>query len=248
MTQERSPLWRNMVNMAQAIGLNLVVTVTRPQAEAAFQRRQGAGIIPPEKHLARYRTIILLGAGGPKFWETFQTSPEMTDGHPNPLDRFADQQVTALATVLQRLDKTITTAFPFHHIRQVIPFQALIEHTPLAGTSPIGIAIHPEYGPWFAWRGIILSEQDWPEKPALGDPPCLDCPAPCLQACPVGAARLQGLEWEVCLSERRQESPCRHGCAARANCRVGVEHRYGEEQTTYHAAASRREIMKLSPI
>ena len=247
--------WEIFLGEAAAVGLNLCYVVRRPPIDAAFHKRienqkhSPGRFIPPESHLPEYKSAILLGSGGREFWEAFQAAPEATDGRPDPLDRFAVRQVEGLGDKLRGQDPHLVTAYPFHHTRQIIPFLALIEHTGLSGPSPFGVSVHPQYGPWFAWRGLVLSQIDWPDTPMPTDNPCLSCAQdrapPCLAACPAEAAQITGLVWEKCLTMRKQDTPCQRACAARAACVIAPEHQYGPLQTAHHAAASYREIKKM---
>ena len=245
MTHFSSEGWEIFQQAAARLGLNLPVVVSRSTVQPTLDGYSQAGLLLPERYHSTYRTILLLGAGGRGFWEQFQAAPEAHDGLPDPLDRFSVRQVDSLAAIVRSWDPTAVSAFPFRHPQQVIPFQALVSHTGLTRPAPFGVAIHPIYGPWFAWRGLILCELEWPETSGLETSPCHRCSAPCLQACPAAAARPEGLIWERCLQERRRESPCRGTCASRTACIVGTEHQYGSHQTAYHAAASLREIMAM---
>jgi hypothetical protein len=102
------------------------------------------------------------------------------------------------------------------------------------------LQIHPELGPWWAYRALIALAGDSSELvPAtpLGDA-CAGCPAPCVAACPAGAVRLGGFSVADCHARRLTAPACHLSCDARLRCVRGVEHRYTDEQLAFHMAAS----------
>src|SRR5690606_28118393 len=94
--------------------------------------------------------------------------------------------------------------------------------------SPIGLLVHPRYGPWHAFRGALLFDRqfDFP-VPRGGPHPCDECTAkPCLDACPVGAFTPAGFAVVECRQHLADPAgrTCRErGCLARNACPVGAE-------------------------
>ena len=76
-------------------GLNVRLPLTAADFDAA------CAPVPPELRLARCCPArarrVIVGSGGPTFFERFEQSPEAADGWPNPLDRFTARVVGALA-------------------------------------------------------------------------------------------------------------------------------------------------------
>src|SRR6267143_560920 len=59
----------------------------------------------------------------------------------------------------------------------------------LAGPSILGVVVHPEYGPWIAFRAALILDVvlDQPGA-AIGFDPCPTCKArSCITPCPAGA-------------------------------------------------------------
>ena len=129
----------------------------------------------------------------------------------------------------------------------VLPFQRLGRAAGLGAPGPLGLQIHPRFGPWWAYRALIAVAADADIVDdiiggAVDDPPrgdlCVGCPAPCVAACPAGAVRLGGFSIAACHARRLTAPACRLSCDARIRCVVGTEHRYSDEQLAFHMAAS----------
>jgi hypothetical protein len=127
--------------------------------------------------------------------------------------------------------------FPFAGAKPVVPFQRLGRAAGLGGPGPLGLQIHPVFGPWWAYRALVLVDVELPEAAPPGDG-CAGCPAPCVAACPAGAVRLAGFSVPDCHARRLAAEPCRLSCAARIACVRGPEHRYPDRALAFHMAAS----------
>jgi epoxyqueuosine reductase QueG len=106
-------------------------------------------------------------------------------------------------------------------------FIALAQACGLGVTGRLRLLLHPEYGPWIAIRAILLS--DWPASIRDSDPvvsPCIDCAAPCVEACPGHALDAGDLDFGLCAETRLAREDCGQGCAARRSCVLGREHVY----------------------
>ena len=191
---------------------------------------------------------MIVGSGGRELFARFREAPERRDGQPSPLDRFTRAAIgAAAAEALQGLAGGHRLLFPFTDSLPALPFQRLGRAAGLAGPGPLGLQIHPFFGPWWAYRGLIAlslaevtwSEATWAAGPGapLGDG-CAGCPAPCVDACPAGAVRLAGFSVPDCHARRLASPDCRLSCVARIRCVRGPEHRYTDEQLAFHMAAS----------
>jgi len=104
------------------------------------------------------------------------------------------------------------------------------------------VLIHPEYGPWHAYRAALIFETalDLPSIP-LGPHPCDGCVhRPCLSTCPVGAITPDAYLVDNCARHvaSRDGTACRtSGCLARRACPVGATHRYPDRAMAFHMAA-----------
>ncbi len=186
-------------------------------------------------------SAIIVGSGSRALFQHFCAAPEATDGARNPLDRFTRAAVGAAAVAtLGAAAIAHRIYFPFTDSVPALPFQRLGRAAGLGAPGPLGLQIHPQLGPWWAYRALIALAGDSRHvvpAPALGDG-CAGCPAPCVAACPAGAVRLTGFSVPDCHARRRTAPACHLSCDARLHCIRGVEHRYTEEQLAFHMAAS----------
>ena len=131
----------------------------------------------------------------------------------------------------------------------------------MGGPGPLGLQIHPVFGPWWAYRGCVAlalppvrradadadadadgvadadADADAGVTSGLFDG-CAGCAAPCVAACPAGAVRLVGFSVADCHARRLVAPACQLSCVARIRCVRGPEHRYTDEQLAFHMAAS----------
>jgi hypothetical protein len=188
---------------------------------------------------------LIIGSGGRALFARFGESPERRDGAASPLDRFTAAAIAA-ATAEAMEDGGESGGslfFPFTHSVPALPFQRLGRAAGLGGPGPLGLQIHPEFGPWWAYRGLIalaMSEAGWAAAAVGGAPGdgCAGCAAPCVAACPAGAVRSAGFSIADCHARRLTAPDCRLSCVARIRCVRGPEHRYTDEQLGFHMAAS----------
>lgn len=188
-----------------------------------------AGLSP----LAEERRLILLGHAGRRLWDCVQASGI---GGEHPIDDYTRQTVARL----------FAAHLPGQPYRLLYPgatrvdLQALGKLAGWHHASPFMVGVDGEWGPWFAYRALILCAAELPPTPASARPnPCRDCRGqPCIAACPAQAAG-HPFNLEPCIDERlRPASPCAYACLARNACPVGAEHRYSEAQMRHSYALS----------
>ena len=239
--------WESFRSRAAVFGFNIVWVFDRSQVDPQFAPPgHGAGAgggsvqgTPPAALCPTYRRAVVLGSGGKSFWEGFRAGiPGTLDFACNPLDRYTENQVDTLVSILRSSDPGAVAAYPFTHPRQIIPFHSLLGGIEAFSASPIGIAIDPVHGPWFAWRAVILTSMRFPVSRFPDRSPCSGCPAPCVKVCPVEAASQTGFRWQKCVQHRLSQAGCRTQCDAREACPVGTDSRYSREQSAYHYEAS----------
>jgi ferredoxin len=194
---------------------------------------------------------IIVGSGGRDLFRCFRASTEAGDGGAHPLDRFTRAAVaTAASEALRASGIGYRVVFPFvgsfASSEPVLPFQRLGRAAGVGAPGPLGLQIHPRFGPWWAYRALIAIAVDGGvvdeiiggAVDAPGGDRCAGCPAPCVAACPAGAVRLTGFSIVDCHARRLTAPACRLSCVARIRCVVGTEHRYTDEQLAFHMAAS----------
>ncbi|HUN93358.1 MAG TPA: hypothetical protein VMU33_15010 [Burkholderiaceae bacterium] len=190
--------------------------------------------MPPLGDGSAVGTLVLLGFAGPTQWPRFVASPECHDGLPNPLDRWSRRVINALAPAgamaLYPFDGPPWWPFP-RWARRAEPVHA----------SPLGVLLHPDWGPWHAYRGALaLRARLRLPAPDERASPCLSCAAmPCVAACPARAVARAGFDATACVTHVASGagSACRAGCLARGACPVGREFRYGGAQARFHMRA-----------
>jgi len=196
-----------------------------------------AGALALEELLPGAAGALIVGSGGPAFFDRFDAGPEATDRAPNPLDRYTERVVTsATRDALDPRGFAHALHFPFG-ARPLIPFQRLCRAAGLGAPGPLGLQINPTFGPWWAYRALIVLDRPLPTAPPPGDG-CAGCDAPCVAACPAAAVARGGFDIVACQARRLVAEPCRLSCAARIACVRGPEHRYRDEELAFHMRAA----------
>jgi len=194
-------------------------------------------------------SVVLLANAGPKFWHHLKQSP--LQHQENPVDAVS-------IDMAHTLNQDFLNAAPFTQLYPSPPnhsFIPLMRFGGLAGwnvPSPLGLGLHPDYGPWSAYRAAWLSPTDQvpnayciqPENFKSTDTStlqnsaalCIGCSAPCVTACPAGAVIAgQNFGAARCHEYRLPESsPCHTHCDARRACPIGADQQYDDEQLEYH--------------
>lgn len=222
---------------AAPLGLNLIAAIPLARYDA---------VAKPEVRAARHhpaaRSAVVLANGGGAFWRAYSA---FADANPrwrqrqHPLDDFSRFAIERdIATPLRITGAQCEAVFPFAGEGARLDFVTLGKVAGLGGPSLVGVLVNPEYGPWMAFRGALLLEDelDAPGS-ALGFDPCPTCIVrSCIPACPVAAVRFPA-GWDVykCLEHRVEVEPdCAPRCHARAGCVLGPQHRYPDDELAYH--------------
>ena len=188
-------------------------------------------------------TLVLIGHAGSSLWPYFIASPEYRDGLAEPLDRWSRRIGDDIA---RRFGGRAVYPFdgpPFH------PFQRWAMRAHGLRPSPLGVLIHPRYGPWHAYRFALFLPDGHADAgpgaarqsgPDAGFVTCDTCAAPCLAACPAGAIHRDGMDFVACLDHLNGDvsHPCvQSGCGAREACPVGDGYRYVPLHARFHMLA-----------
>ena len=220
-------------------GLNLIaaIPVARYDNQPAVKETWRAAAIDPHA-----RSIVVIGNGGGALWDALKSHAAHNPGwwdRANPLDDFTREVVERdVAAPISASGARCTAVYPFMNSAPTLDFIELGKVAGVAGPSILGVAIHPAYGPWIAFRAALLlgEELDSPGD-ALGFDPCPRCAAAtCIAACRAGAISADS-GWDIprCLTHRVEaEADCAPRCHARAACVLGPEHRYPDDELAYH--------------
>lgn len=185
--------------------------------------------------------LSLIANAGGKFWDMMKASDSANaDTSVNPVDEYSIKIVNELLNIAQ-LTNNAEFLYPN---RFPAPLMALGEQAGWSSPSPLGLGLHREYGPWFAYRALIktthpLQNVSTTIAPRINTSACLTCvDTPCVSACPVSAVNAaKPFSIDRCADFRVQKSsPCKLQCHARNACPVGVEYQYSEAQRAHHMA------------
>ena len=171
-------------------------------------------------------TTVLLGPKEPGFWDYVSKRPEFSG--PDPLDRWSQWAITALAYVCGA-----TPLFPFGGP----PFNPFITWALNSGEtwqSPVGLLVHKDAGLLVSYRGALRFDGhlDLPPPAARPCDTCAD--KPCLTSCPVGAIGETGYDVPKCKTHIEGDPVCRAGCRVRLACPVSQRYARAPEQTAFH--------------
>jgi epoxyqueuosine reductase len=178
-------------------------------------------------------TLILAGPDGPRLWRHFRDSPEAGDGRADPLDRWTRR---IMEPVGRSFGATVLYPFgepPFH------PFIRWALASGACSISPVGLLVHHRHGLFVSFRAAFAFPGRHPLSEA-GRRPCDACPAPCRDACPVGALGPGSYDVPACRAHvgQAQGRDCREeGCAVRRACPVGRDLAPPRAQRAFHMAA-----------
>lgn len=204
-------------------GLNLVAVLSREETRGAQWATNNLPV--------NYQTLILIAAGGKSMWQNFRTSRPRSR---HPVDDFS-RIAAHRAAAIWRLPNW-RLLYPGADSKA--PLQALGRAAGWHHESPLGLGIHPNYGPWFAYRALLATDARLPRSETQRHrAPCDRCiTKPCLSACPAGALTADTPpDIAACSAFRLQPaSACAERCLARQACPVGKAHAYEAEQLSYH--------------
>lgn len=222
--------------MLRTQGLNLFAVLDASNLpEGVYAALAEAGVPWRE-----YPSLILTGHGGNTMWREMQAAGTR---HGDPVDQYS---VSCTRGFIERClgDRRHLFLYPGPI---PIPLQQLGALAGWHHPSPLGIGVHPRYGPWFGYRTAVLVDAHLPPTTDPGaPPPCESCAdKPCLAACPAAALSAdRPPDLSACVDYRLAErSPCALQCKARLACPVGSEHRYDEQQLNHYYRRSLQSII-----
>lgn len=175
--------------------------------------------------------FILIGNAGKRLWDNIAPWPSSQQ---DPIDDYSIEAAELFATAVFGTDpyKILYPGGP------LVPLQQLGEHAGWHYASPFGVGVNSRWGPWFAYRCLLMVNGAYPEITRDDGPsPCPTCKGtPCITGCPAEALSTgKPIDMARCAQFRLQpDSPCADRCLARISCPVATNERYPCEQIQYH--------------
>lgn len=199
---------QSAVQRLKLAGLDLVQWFSVPLANRALD---------PAHRLPELGEVGLVVGNTRALWEPFTQFRQAHPGCAAPLDTYVEEQVESALLPLG----PAWLGFSHHLSPAPIPIQRYAALSGLAQMSPVGLSIHPTYGPWIALRAVAVFDADSvPFSSSGAAHPCDTCTRPCVAP------------FEEAM--RAPMRPARRFLPVRMSCPVGVEFRYGKEQLDYH--------------
>lgn len=187
------------------------------------------------------RAALALLVGNSRFlWDVFSRTlrrePErLEDEH--PLDRYATDRITEAA---EMLNAAHTIAWAHTPPPDSIPVQRIAHAAGLAWLSPSHLSVHPVFGPWLAFRAVIVvDEESGLAEPLVARDPCTACAKPCLGELARAVAASRSLD-QAAVNEHFELWR-----RVRDVCPEGTLHRYDEDQLRYHYTKEREPLLRL---
>jgi hypothetical protein len=215
----------------------LIAAITSELAQAGFGLCQPFSLTPELRALFPFATLDvacplgLLVANDRRLWPIFEAARERLD-QANPLDGYVASSIErALGCAEAQHVRTATyfgwrTDYAGHRGEPTaMPLQRLASAIGFAALGPAHLSVHPEVGPWCAFRAVVvlgIETQGEPHAIARTEP-CASCSQPC--RLPFSAALA---------ADPRLPDTWRAWLRVRDACPVGAAARYDEAQITYH--------------
>jgi len=182
--------------------------------------------------------VVLIGDGGPGFFARFRDAAPYASGVAHPLDDFTRGCVaSAVDELLAPRGLRFRVLFPFDGADTPPPFQRLGLAAGLPQPGPLGLQLHPEFGPWWAYRALVVLPVPLDAEPPML-PWCPPCERPCVRGCATHRPAGEGASLQAA------GDLCSDACGARLRCPVGREHAYPPDQLAFHLRA--REALRLA--
>jgi len=210
----------------EARGLNLIAVL---DAERALDAAPGIGAGDGFDH------VVLVASTGGDMWSSVVDGGWLDRDH--PIDSHAAEALDAFEAGLRAAGIRSRRVWPPgpDAAGPPLPLSKLGEAAGWGRRSPLGLGIHPRYGLFVGYRGVVLVSGEWEERREPAAPhPCDGCSRPCVSACPVSAIGDRGIRAGPCFDERlRAGAACNDRCLARLACPVDGG-RYPDAQIAHH--------------
>jgi methylmalonic aciduria homocystinuria type C protein len=211
-----------------------------------FAVEAGLDALFPFPRFGRESCLGLLIGNSRALWAPFSAWVSASGaGREDPLDDYVAEAVGEVLTgaraevfFTQRRDYVAGSGVA------AVPFQRLGREIGFAALGPAHLSVHPVYGPWFAFRAVVVLDAPAPAELALASPrlkPCGSCSQPCVGAVEE-ALRASGTGDASRPVRADIREHWRRWVAVRDSCPHGGAHRYGEAQIGYHYTKDRAHL------
>jgi hypothetical protein len=201
----------------------------------------------------QYSRVVVFGSTGRTLWDSFvsflKVNPSFLVDNKHPLDQFIRQYIEQDLRLYQyqhglraspwqrwKSDSSICYQWAQCSILNAdfVDFRLLAESTHLGYRSPLGLLIHPKYGPWMGLRLALFTTAEWNTTELSLPSPCISCDKPCISACPANAVDERGWNMQGCYDYQKLNTNCHTGCLSRKACPIGTQYQYPDAALHYH--------------
>jgi cyanocobalamin reductase (cyanide-eliminating) / alkylcobalamin dealkylase len=210
----------------------------------------------PFPKLGMRQPLALLLANDATLWPLFEAFLAESQAE-HPLDSYVTEATQACVTIAQahgiatQLFHGFQSDYLGHQGQQTaIPIQRLAQGSGFAALGPAQLCAHPEVGPWFGLRAVIVfgvETTQLAELPAA-KAPCQGCAAPCQAKFETARQITAAARAAHAITPSQPPSSLRAAfepwLAIRDACPIGRAHRYSDDQISYHYSAAFRSLFK----
>lgn len=191
------------------------------------------------------RDLVLVVGNTRRLWPLFLEAYRATwlwkEAH--PLDAYSRLHIGGAVTrMANEFDLRHALRYSFDPAPHGVAISRLATVAGVGEASPVGLCIHPDYGPWFSLRAAVVLDVEGP-APRAATPTCSACTTrPCI------AARDEMLKQigEV-FDHATLLANWRIWLTMRDACPVGIAARYTEQQIRYHYVKDRSILDEAVP-
>lgn len=189
-------------------------------------------LLPPEHRLPEIGQVGLIVGNTRALWKPFMEWKREQTECAHPLNAYVERHVKEAVAPL----RPIWLRFGHDLNPAPIPIQRYAALSGLAQMSPVGLSLHPTYGPWIALRAVALFDASVPQvesETSEAAPldraahPCDTCARPCLAP-----------------FKEAMDAPnrvARRFLPVRLSCPVGKEFQYSDQQIDFHYGSASAE-------
>ena len=223
-----SPIPRDAIESAAESGLDIAVPCVAQRYNALVKSH---GQLMPIETFGRAQTSALLVGNTRALWPALKRAvarePEVFEQ--DPVDRYVERTISKLQRAILSPSRIY-----YGHVMgpEMVSMLHAAQASGFADHGPAHLAVHPNHGPWFALRALIIVDHPGEIEEVTEPKLCTGCPAPCVSALNDAMRTTElstpkdglGRNWPLWVAIR---DACPHGKGAR----------YSDAQIRYHYAS-----------